>query len=164
MAFNLQDLKPGDCLLYSRIPFRKSKIGFLIGLFINIKTWSRFSHVEVYNGLGVSMASRDGIGVDFYRTRLDELVKVRRPGADYNHAKAKAWFQGVRGQGYDLLGLLCFFWAGLRSDPSKMFCSEFARRLYREGGLELFNPNKDSDHISPEQLDQTNGLVDVFEK
>lgn len=156
-------LKPGDCLLYTRTPWRASKLGWFFGMVINIKTWSRFSHVEIYKGGGYSMASRDGIGVDLFPLRVEQLAKVRRPGPAYSHSEAKAWFETVKGQKYDWLGLLCFTLAVKQGAQDKMFCSEYGVRHYRRGGLAVINPKIDADKASPAQLDMTTELEDVWE-
>lgn len=159
----LSNLLPGDCLLYERTPFVKSPIGWFFGLVINIKTWSRFSHVEIYAGNGKAFASRDGVGVGFYDLRVDELVEVRRPSAlHYDHQKGVKWFETVRGQEYDWLGLLCFTLAVRQGAHDRMFCSEFAVRYYRKSGLEVLNPDDDADKAAPAQLHQTPALTTVM--
>src|SRR6478609_3895721 len=147
-------LLPGDCLLYGRTPFRRSAVAWFFGTAINIKTWSRYCHVEVYDGEGESFASRDGQGVACYPLRISELVCVRRPRLmDYDHDLTRAWFDKYAdGQKYDWLGLLSFTYAIHRGDPGKMFCSEFATRAYRQGGLKPFNPALDADCVAPAQL------------
>lgn len=152
---DLSKLRPGDCLLYSRTPFLKSRLGWFFGLVINVKTWSRFSHVEVYAGNGQSFASRDGQGVGLYPFRASELLKVRRPDPEkYTHSRSVRWFETVDGQKYDWLGLLCFTLAVERGSNGKMFCSEFATRWYRNAGLLVFNQEFNADRVSPAQFDQ----------
>lgn len=153
----------GDCLLYKRTPFRRSPLGWFFGLVINVKTWSRFSHVEVYDGDGKSLASRDGKGVGRYKLRMEELAEVRRPTAlNFCHETGSRWFNSVEGQKYDWLGLLCFTLAVRQGARDKMFCSEFATRFYRKSGLELFNPDDDADKIAPAQMHQTPTLTTVW--
>lgn len=161
---DLSKLLPGDCLLYGRTPFRKSIVGWFFGLVINIKTWSRFSHVEVYAGNKQSFASRDGKGVGLYPFRSSELLKVRRPDPEkYNHARALRWFETVDGQKYDFVGLLGFslnrtkaaLEAFLGIKPAAMqFCSEFLTRWYRSATVHVFNKEIDADKIAPAQFDQ----------
>lgn len=156
-------LLPGDCLLYSRTPFLTSRLGWFFGLVINIKTWSRFSHVEIYAGNGMSFASRDGVGVGLYPLRREQLAKVRRPSAlDYDHSKGVKWFSRAEGQDYDWKGLLCFTLAVAQGAKDRQFCSEFATRFYRKAGLEPFNPEVDADRIAPAQFDQTAKLRTVW--
>ena len=156
------ELLPGDCLLYKRTPLSQGFLGWFFGLVINIKTWSRFSHVEVYAGNSRSCASRDGVGVGLYCLRLNELAEVRRPPAQYSHNLALNWFEKVEGQKYDWLGLLCFTLAVKQGAKDRMFCSEFATRLYRAGGLEPFNPDDDADLMAPAQLHQTAALTTIW--
>ena len=162
---NTKNLIPGDCLLYSRTPFLSSRLGWFFGLVINIKTWSKFSHVEIYAGNGMSFASRDGVGVGLYPFRHEQLAKVRRPSAlDYDHKKASHWSSRVIGQKYDWLGLLCFTLAVAQGAKDRMFCSEFATRWYRNAGLEPFNKEIDADKVSPAQFDQTPSLRTVWKR
>lgn len=161
---DLSKLRPGDHLLYGRTPFRRSPIGWFFGLVINIKTWSRFCHIEIYAGNKQSFASRDGQGVGLYPFRASELLKVRRPDPEkYNHSRAVAWFETVDGQGYDYVGLLGF---GLNRTKAALmaffrmvaealqFCSEFVARWDRNAGLNPFNKEIDADKVAPAQFDQ----------
>jgi hypothetical protein len=140
-------LKPGDCLLYAPKGF--------FGWVISIKTWNQVAHCEVYIGNGKSVASRDGIGVGEYDLRTSELKHVMRPNQPFELRLAYDWFaRKARGQGYDWLGLLRFAWRS-RVVPerfdNKQFCSEFAARFYRAGGLDPFN-GADADAIAPFQF------------
>lgn len=161
---DLSKLRAGDTLLYGRTPFTKSPVGWFFGLVINIKTWSRFSHVEVYGGNGQSFASRDGKGVGLYSFRATELLKVRRPDPEkYNHRRALMWFETVDHQKYDFVGLLGFglnrtkLWLQnkLGMKPAALqFCSEFLTRWYRNAGVHPFNKEIDADKVAPAQFDQ----------
>jgi hypothetical protein len=140
----LPKLKPGDCLLYSGV-------GFFSWL-IQLKTWHRVSHIEVYIGDGYSVAARDGIGVNAYPVREKGLYAVLRPNKPFSLTLATYWFLLVaKGQKYDWKGLLRF---ASRAEvvgnnlDDKMFCSEFAARFYRAGGLDPFN-KEDADAIAP---------------
>lgn len=133
-------LKPGDLLLYGASGW--------VGWVIAVKTWHKVSHCEVYVGNGQSVASRDGIGVGRYPLRTEGLLYVLRPTQPLDQASALAWFQTVDGQRYDWLGLFRFFTLGKQS-TDKQFCSEFATRFYRHGGLEPFTPLEDADLIAP---------------
>lgn len=140
-------LKPGDCLLYAPQG--------LYGWAIAIKTWHAISHVEIYRGRGRSLAARDRIGVGEFDLRLGALAHVLRPAAPFDFARALETFYRVyAGQGYDWLGLLRFAWrAKVVPDrfDNKQFCSEFATRFYRAGGLDPF-PREDADAIAPFQF------------
>ncbi len=156
---DLTQLKPGDCLLYS--PKKSSIFGWLI----SIKTWHKVSHCETYIGEGCSVASRDGIGVNTYPIRLNELVAVYRPKPEYkfNLALALKWFlTSAKGQKYDWIGLLRFTWGQPYVDGdnnNKQFCSEFLTRFYRAGGMDPFN-GEDADAVPPYLF----SISPVFEK
>ena len=141
-------LLPGDNLLY--------KPKGLFGYIISVKTWHKVAHIEVYVGKGQSVASRDGIGVGIYPLRTDGLIYVLRPKEPFLLIAAMDTFRRqYQGQGYDWLGLLRFAWRQ-PVDPvrfnNKQFCSEFATRFDRDGGLiNLFN-GEDADAIAPFQF------------
>lgn len=143
MAEFLPPLQPGDVLLFNR--------SGTFNWIIRVKTWSRFSHVEVATGSKRVFASRNGEGVGFYGTDLRGLAVVLRPTVPFDVTAAERWAkqQRVVGQGYDWLGLLNFTYARVASrENNKMFCSEAATRFLRNGGLDPF-PDADADTISP---------------
>lgn len=143
----LPDLNPGDCLLYSGTGFW-SRI-------IRIKTWSYCSHVEVYDGSDMTLASRDGKGVERYKLSHKNLCAVLRPrGITRDGVEAaRQWFETkARGQGYDWLGLLCFSLAVSQGSRYKMFCSEFANSFYNEADVTAFHPGWPSDKVAPGQF------------
>lgn len=146
-------LRAGDCLLYAP--------SSVFGAIISVKCWHAISHVEVYNGHGESLASRDpdrwlpkptGGGVSAYPLRSDHLAAILRPVPALRWTAAREWFKGVKGQGYDWLGLLRFSWRSeyvpAKFTANKMFCSEFATRLYRAAGFDPF-PREDADAVAP---------------
>lgn len=137
-------LQNGDALLYTP--------SGIFGWIIAMKTWHKVSHVEVYSGDGFSVASRDGEGVGIYNYRADGLCAVLRPNGFYHHEAAMRWFDTVDGQKYDWKGILVFSMAVRQGAQDRMFCSEFATRLYRAGGLEPFQTDEDADHIAPFQF------------
>ena len=138
-------LQPGDVLLYRPDGFW--------GHVIALKTWHDVSHCEGYTGGGESVASRDGIGVNRFPLRLEKLGYVLRPHQPIDLAAAMAWFETVKGQKYDWVGLLRFVlvrWARHGGTPKTgMFCSSFLNRWLRAGGVQAFNPAADSDAIVP---------------
>lgn len=141
MRFNYDTVQPGDVLLYAR----QSWFNWLI----RIKTWSRFTHVEVAVSTEHVFASRNGQGVAFYRPDLSGLAVVLRPTEPLNVAQAALWGKTVIGQGYDWLGLINFTYARVVGKQNgRMFCSEAVTRFLRAGGLDLF-PRNDADTISP---------------
>lgn len=140
------ELLPGDCLLYHAQG--------VFGYVISIKTWHPVAHCESYLGMGNSVASRDGLGVNAYPVRWDGLYAVLRPAVGFDLLAAATWFLSVQGQGYDWLGLLRFAWRApfhLGDERNKMFCSEFLTRYYRQGSLDPFN-GADADSIAPFQF------------
>lgn len=146
--------KTGDVLLYSG--------GSFFSRLIQFKTWSRYSHVEIYDGDGKSVASRDGLGVARYPVRLDGLRVILRPLAKFDADKARAWFDTVNGQPYDWFGLLAFTSAKRQGKNNwKMFCSEFATRYLRAGGIDPFN-GYDADGIAPGEMIKSPGLIIVW--
>jgi hypothetical protein len=140
--------QPGDVLLYARQG--------IYNRLIQIKTWSRVSHVEIVSFPSVNgyaplvVASRNGIGVGQYQFDRAGLYCVLRPIAPFDHWAAMDWFwEHANGQGYDWLGLLAFFSAKLQGrENGRMFCSELATRFLRAGGVDPFN-GYDADGISP---------------
>ena len=135
---------PGDVLLFNR----NGTFNWLI----RVKTWSRFSHVEVAVDGSNVFASRNGEGVGLYSVDGKGMALVLRPReSSFNVDEALRWarFSNVVGQGYDWLGLLNFTYARLASrENGKMFCSEAATRFLRMGGLDPF-PGADADTIAP---------------
>lgn len=147
-------LKPGDVLLYAG--------GSWFARLIQAKTWSRYSHCEVYDGDGFSMASRDGIGVGRYLLRTDGLRVILRPVAKFDAVAARTWFATVNGQPYDWFGLLAFANAKRQGRENwKMFCSEFACRCLRAGGVDPFN-GYDADGIAPGEFMKSTALLVVW--
>jgi hypothetical protein len=130
----LEDIRPADVLMYGGNGF--------VNRAIQIKTWSRFSHVEIYDGAGFAWASRNGLGVGRYEVRRDGLLAVLRlrtgaagPGVvPFDIGAARAWALSVEGQAYDWIGLLSFTvaeWQG--RENAAQFCSEFGARYFRHG-------------------------------
>lgn len=146
IASPLGEARPGDVLLFSR---QESWYGRAIA----IKTWSRFTHVEVAvvrDRLGVfTYTSRNGEGVNLYAPELGGLALVLRPAVPFDQARALTWSRSTIGQGYDYVGLLAFFLARYQGrENGRMFCSEACTRYLRAGGADLF-PAADADTIAP---------------
>ena len=135
------DLEPGDCLLYSPHD--------LFGYITCLKTWSPTCHCEVFAGLRESLASRNGIGVNRYSLRMKGLAAVLRPKGTLDWFAGLKWFESVRGQKYDWLGLFCFTLAVKQGAADKMFCSEFAKRLYHACKCDVIHENWDADKTAP---------------
>lgn len=114
----------------------------------------------------MSVASRNGLGVNLYPFRRDGLAYVLRPLETYGPLSvdnAQSWFfRKAQGQSYDWLGLMCFTLAVKQGSPDKMFCSEFAARWYRAGGLRPFAEDYDADLIAPAQFLQSPAFEPVW--
>lgn len=111
----------------------------------------------------MSTASRNGIGVNLYPLRTKQLISVRRSKHNWNYDQAFSWFENVaKGQAYDWKGLLCFTYAVKKGDPDKMFCSEYGTRFARHGDLFIVNYREDADTVSPNDLDKTLALKDIW--
>jgi hypothetical protein len=152
-------LQPGDCLLYSRL-------GSLFGAIIAIKTWSKYTHVEIMCQVDTTVASRDGLGVGMYHIREDGLARILRPNARVNMQDALYWFYTqANGQRYDWLGLLNFYTAQHRGrDNHRQFCSEFATRFYRQGGFDPFAADLDADCVPPSYFAVSPEFTTIWEK
>lgn len=142
MTFNPSILQPGDVLLY--------RPSTLFGQIIKVKTWSRVSHVEIYIGKDQSVGSREKTGVRVYPLRIDDVGFVLRSKQILNQDAAMLWFFAkANGQKYDYLGLLCFTLAVSQGSPRKQFCSEFATRFLRNGGVDVVANHWDADKVAP---------------
>lgn len=137
-------VKPGDIFLYRPVGF--------FGYLISIKTWHAISHVEVYDGGQQSLASRDGIGVGRYPTRLSQLCYILRPRVKLDLEAGRRWFETVKGEPYGWLDLLDFV------DPFDliphgpgMVCSPFATSYLRACGWRVF-PTDPPSKIAPFQF------------
>lgn len=138
----IPQLQPGDHLLY----FDNSFVDWVIA----VKTWHKIGHIEIYNGHGLSVASRNGIGVNIYTLRTPGLKAVLRPIGAFDMRAGHDWFcKHAQGQGYDFLGLFCFTLAVNQGSPNKMFCSEFAREWDRAAGIPSFHPSCPGDLVAP---------------
>jgi hypothetical protein len=156
--FDPSILLPGDCLLYGP----RGWVGWLIA----IKTWHRIAHVEIYEGDGFSVASRDGLGVNRYRLRTSELIRVLRPRVQPDVAAATVWFEKVaRGQKYDFDALIKFLWPSEGKpdkDPDRQICSALGVRWYEHAGVDAFSDREDADLIAPFQFDVSPAFTEVW--
>ena len=143
IASPLLDARAGDVWLYSRKD--------LVSRMIAVKTWSRFTHVEVV--LSTSpvqlFSSRIKDGVDIFRPDLSDLALVLRSSRPFNQIAASSWAMRVVGQPYDLIGISAFWFAEFQGkENGRQFCSEACTRLLRAGGIDPF-PTGDADAIAP---------------
>lgn len=135
------EFQPGDCLLYRPVGF--------FGRLIAIKTWHPLSHVEVYVGNGISVASRDGQGVGHYPLRLGQLAYVLRPTTPLDLAAGLRYARRMTGTPYGWMDLLNF--VGVNVDAKGIVCSPFATEFYRACGWRCF-PADDPNDIAPFQF------------
>lgn len=147
----VSQLQAGDALLYSGKG--------LYGCLIRLKTWHSVGHVEVYLGLGLSTASRDGVGVGLYPVRETDLAYVWRPQMPFNASRAFAYASKRKGEPYGWLDLLAFI--GWKSDGEGTVCSPYATDVQRAGGVDPFNWEP-SRNIAPFQW-LTSPAGDIYE-
>ena len=158
-------LRPGDVLLY--------RPASLFGRLISIKTWSPYSHVELYFGGDPQQAvwaARDpqrwlpwpsGGGVNFYPFRDAQLALIRRPRAPIDIPLLLEFTRKTVGQKYDWGGLLKFFNI-TKGKMDRMFCSEAVTRALRLATGSALFANVDADAVSPGMLAWTPELEDVW--
>lgn len=136
-------LRSGDVLLYSGRG--------IFSTLIKLKTWSSISHVEIVGyDPTTSYASRDGIGVGTYDVRRHDLVMVVRPRRRVRVEAMRSFHERCcePPQKYDYWGLLRFF--NFKSPKhDRQFCSEYAVRLLRAGGIIPFAEDCDADSVPP---------------
>jgi hypothetical protein len=148
IAINIQDLQPGDILLYGD--------GSLLSRLIRFRTWSDVSHIEVYAGEGRSLASRSS-GVGNYPLRIPGLRRVYRLQMPFNFEQGMAWFKTVEGTVYGWSDLLRFY---LIDIPTKgLICSEFADLFFRNCNIPLFNTNYPEGAVCPGDYEKLSDLL-----
>lgn len=119
------------------------------------------AHVEIYECAGYSMASRNGLGVARYPYRSEGLIAVLEPklgpcddlGKLLN--KLSAWFETVKGDGYDFNGLAGFIVGSVQQTQAHWFCSAFAAKCFEMAGFPLFNPMWSPSLITPSDFFKT---------
>jgi uncharacterized protein YycO len=151
----VNDFLPGDHLLYSGQSF--------FARLIKLKTWSRYSHIEIYIGNSLTVTSRDGIGVRIFPFIERNLVTVLRPHGSLDLSKGIKWLDSVVNQKYDWWGILRFFNLGKESQ-NKQFCSEFCTRFDRACGFKPFAEWYDADKVSPGMFHSSPNFTVIWEK
>lgn len=131
----------GDHLLYGRTPWD------LFGFITSLKTWSPAVHIEIYEGFGMSLASRNGVGVNSYPYREEQLIAVVRPPNTFEFERGLKWFDGVRGKPYGWLDLLRF--VGINIKTNGLICSEFVAMFDRVSLSYPFNLNYPEESVDP---------------
>ncbi len=99
---------------------------FVSHYLICLRTWSKYSHVElVMDGLCYSSSSMDG-GVRAKTIDLNsgkwDLIQVNLTNDEA--AKAKQWFIKNYGKNYDWLNILRFIFPWVKPNPNQYICSE----------------------------------------
>jgi hypothetical protein len=152
---DVAELLPGDVLLYSP--------SSVFGWAIAFMTSGGVSHVEVYKGGGVSYASRDGIGVNEYPLRTEQLKEVRRCTKPLNMGAMAITFSHLKGHGYDWSAIKKFALMGRPdSTPGKEISSELATILIRAAGARTMFAEQSPDEISPRDFQKTDWLRQVW--
>ncbi len=132
-------LYPGDCLLYDS--------GTLVDRLIKFRTWSNVAHVEIYLGNGVSTASRNGVGVDFYPTRYSGLRYIRRPEGIFDLQSARKFAESKKGTPYGWADLGRFY---LLKIPGRgLICSQYGDLVWRAGQIIAFAQDYPAGAVSP---------------
>ena len=152
---SIQDqLLPGDCLLYRP----SSVFGWAIAAF----TLSKVSHVEIYKGGGISWASRDGVGVDEYPLRTEQLSHVLRSKKPLNMGAMAKAFDHLRGDAYDDGTIAYHATFGMfESNVGQEVCSEFATIMFRVGGLKALFGAKMPSEVAPNEFLKADEFYEV---
>lgn len=140
----LKMLQPGDILFYSGT-------GFFSRL-IKLKTYSEWTHVAVYLGNGMQREFVEGEGPQEVPFRIKNLGMIKRRMGVWDKKKSDEYWQTVKHQGYDYIGLLLGFIARRQGrENDKMWCSEYLTRddRYAVSGQHLFSDEVDADGVSP---------------
>lgn len=154
--FTFRLLQPGDCILYRPVD--------VFDELVALKTWTRVSHVEIYIGDSYSVASRNGQGVDEYRTRETDVAAVLRPSSGFDLNKAMRWFDAcAQYQKYGWRTLLNFILLNTNPVEGHMICSEFVAEFYKAGGAPCFADNYPSYRVPPSYFVTTRQLTPVWD-
>lgn len=150
--FFLKVLQPGDLLVYSSSGF--------FGWLIKKKTYSHYTHVAIYVGHGKQREFKEGVGAREVPLNIKDLVMVRRPKGFWDKAKSDGFWNEIKDQAYDYLGLFFSFIAVRQGRKNnKMFCSEYVARDYGISveGEPLFSEDVDADGVSPGDIVRSSG-------
>ncbi len=150
----LPDLLPGDILLYADHSF--------VDWCIKLRCWSDVAHVEIYLENGLSTASRNGLGVNFYPLRLDGLRYVRRPVVPFGLVAARTYAAKMRGTPYGYADLGRFYLLNL---PTKgLICSQYGDLLLRAGHVIAFAEDYPAGAVSPRDFRVTSLAKTIWAK
>lgn len=144
-----------DVLIYNT-PFSFKDPSTIFDVAIRLKTWSYdATHTETYIGNGFSAASRNGLGVNTYPLRVNDLSHILRPAVKFDFDAALKWHKSCIGQKYDWKGLLVFTLAVRDGSNNKMYCSEHTHRMAKKGKYFPFGIHADADRTAPMQFEWT---------
>lgn len=145
-------MNPGDCLLFSRKT--------IFDRVVSLKTWSSYTHVEIYIGNNKTVASRNGKGCAVYSQDLTGLGLILRPVKEVNIEKAMIWFwRYANGRPYGWIDLLRFV---LINIPTKgLICSELATMWYRAGNFDPFSSSIFAGDIAPSDFRKSPNFIIV---
>jgi len=147
------DLLPSDILLYGTPD--------IVDGVIQTYTGSDVAHIEIYHGNGLSLASRNGIGVNAYPYRSDGLRYVRRLVCPFDRHKADAWFYAkAKGLPYGFAGLLTF--VNVDIPCTGLICSVFANLYLQNGDALLFADDYPVRKIDPRDFKLTREAITVW--
>jgi hypothetical protein len=137
------ELFPGDHLIYTA--FNPVDIGIMV------KTGSWGCHIEIYIGNGLSVASRNGKGIDQYALRTDGLSCVLRPRLPFDIERGMYWFCRLHPyeKAYAWRELGNFFLPFGTVKCRGMICSVFAAHFDHHSGYHPFNIDWNPNKISP---------------
>lgn len=150
-------LQPGDMLVYSGHS--------LFSWLIKKKTYSDYTHIALYVGEGKQREFREFKGAQEVPLRIENLVMIRRPKGSWNKEKSQVFWDSIKTQGYDYVGLFFSFIAVMRGASSqKMWCSEYYARDHRISvdGEPLFSEVTDADRVAPGDCVKSSGTSLVW--
>lgn len=142
----LRLLKPGDILVYSG--------SSVLSRLIKLKTYSEWTHVAIYVGDNKQREFREGIGAQECPFTIKNLAMIRRRVAVWNREKSDAYWERVKDQGYDYIGILWSFFARRQGrENNSMFCSEYIIRDDRQACAGyLVSDETDADGVAPADI------------
>ena len=154
--FMLKILQPGDLLIYSGTG--------LFSRLIKFKTASEWTHVAVYIGGGKQREFREARDAEEVDLRIENLALVRRPKCPWDRAKSDEYWEEVKEQKYDYIGILWSFYARVQGrNNNKMFCSEYVVRDARAAtGCSPMSEETDADAVTPEDLGKTVAYTTIW--
>ena len=153
--YNVSGLMPGDVLLYAPSSFFGRAIAWM--------TSGNVSHVEVYKGGGISYASRDGLGVEEYPLRTEQLCGVLRSREPLDMTRMASTFANLKGHGYDWSAIAKFASGGkLQGGLGKEICSEFATIVLRAAGMHRLFGAETPDSIAPRDFEKSDLFWQVW--